>query len=85
MLENKYCKTCGGEIILRYSTPIKHYEIINGEIKRADAHTGNWFDDPETEFICSNDAEDDIGKSEDLDRWMDEVEQIFYETGIYDR
>lgn len=75
-MENKYCPICNEEILIQYVVPIKTYRIENEKFIREDAWTGDGYDNPSLEFICSNDISHELDNDDILD-WMYKIEQKF--------
>jgi len=88
MLKNMKCPVCNSEIVFRYHTPDKNFKITDGKITRDDAHTGQYFDDPELIFECSNDMENHsiYGHSNfnDIDQWENTIREEFYRGKYYE-
>jgi len=72
-MQNKYCPVCGAEIKFSYVLGEKSFIIKDGKIKRDDAWTGEGYDDPQFEFYCSRDKEDDIEDYPEIDKWQEDV------------
>jgi len=80
MIEPKFCKECGAEILVHYTTTEKVYAITkDGKFERAD--NNDTFSPGGIEFKCSEDLEHDIGEGE-LSKWMDAVEYELEDSGI---
>ena len=87
MLERKFCKECGEEIVFDYITPTKSFRIDeNSKIVRDDNNEAFCpeGDNPYLEFYCSNDREHEIDTDEMFD-WYGQVEFEFKEKGCYDQ
>ena len=82
MFETRHCPECGAEVILRYHLKDKHFRIEKGKLVRDDAHQGGVFDDPEVDFVCSDDSGHEIPY---YDKWEDPIVREFWEGGYYDR
>jgi hypothetical protein len=79
MLKQMFCKECGAEIVLDYTTPSRSFRLNeNGVIERDD---NNLSDKPSIIFYCSNDREHNIGEGKEFDIWADSIEFEFYERG----
>ena len=88
MLEKMYCPICNSEIVLRYHIPDKNFKITDGKITRDDAHKGQFFDDPELNFECSNDRGHNIynlSYSNVNDELENTIRKKFYIGAYYDK
>jgi len=77
MIDNFYCPLCSHEIKFSYITPERSFIIKDGKLKRDDAWKGPEYDNPYFHFYCSNDKEHDLGDSEILDKWCEDIEYEF--------
>lgn len=76
----KFCKECGAEILVHYTTTEKVYRVTeNGKIERLDNNDA--FFPGGIDFKCSEDSEHDIGKDE-LSQWMEVMEFELEESGL---
>lgn len=84
-MSEKRCPECGGNIIVKYITPTKIFSIGNNrQLKRCDQNIIHQpiGDNPYLTFGCENDFEHNIDNDE-ISRWCDEIEQIFYGEGYH--
>jgi len=80
MIKPKFCKECGAEILVHYTTTEQVYAITeDGKFERSD--NNDVFFPGGIEFKCSADLEHDIGEDE-LSQWMDTVEFELRDSGL---
>jgi len=84
-MSEKKCPECNGNIILKYITPTKTFSIGNNrQLKRCDQNLimNPAGDNSYLVFSCENDSEHNI-ETDEIFKWIDEIESIFYGEGYY--
>ena len=80
MIKPKFCKECGAEILVHYTTTEQVYAITeDGKFERSD--NNDVFSPGGIEFKCSEVLEHDIGEDK-LSQWMETVELELHDCGI---